>query len=491
MSNFYVACDLNADCGRVLLGTLNQGALTLSEIRRFQNVPITEKDSLQWNIPHLYEETLAGLRTVGTYEEAIDSISCDSWAGDYLLFESDNSLITPTYHHSDPRTRDGMQKVLAKVPPAAIYQETGVWPTTANILFQLAAERPKRLSRAQHLLSVADAFNYLLAGVPRFELSQASTTQLYNPVTQTWSDRLLNALDLPSKLLPPLVPAGTEIGPLRPEIAGTAGLEDAQVVASCSHEDAAALAGLPITPGEAWAFLRLGQSAVLGTELVDPIINETSRALNFTNEVGYGGSIRFSKLTIGLWILDECRRFWKEHDREIDDSLLTHLAGSSPPFEALINPADPRFQEPGDMPLKVQAFCRETNQRVPRKPGPILRCVMESLALQYRKTLQELELLTGREIERLYLLGGSTNALLNHFTANALRRPLVVCPADSAAIGNVVVQALTLGHFSCLGEARDAVRKSFKTETLIPYATAWDTAYDRLTQLCAAEVKQS
>ena len=162
-----------------------------------------------------------GCGAIGTYEEAIDSVSCDSWAGDYLLFESDSSLITPAYHHADPRAREGMQKVLSKVPQEAIYQETGVWPMPSNTLFQLAAERPKRLNRAQHLLPVADAFNYLLAGVPRFELSQASATQLYNPVTHTWSNRLLSALDLPPKLFPPLVPAGTELGPLRPEIAKT------------------------------------------------------------------------------------------------------------------------------------------------------------------------------------------------------------------------------------------------------------------------------
>jgi rhamnulokinase len=483
MSNFYVACDLNAECGRVLLGTLNQGSLTVSEVRRFQNVPITHKDSLQWDIPRLYQETLDGLRAIGTYEEAVDGISCDSWAADYVLFESDSSLITPTYHHSDHRSREGMQKVLAKVPPQVIYEETGVWPVPTSTLFQLAAERPRRLDRAQHLLPVADAVHYLLTGVPRFEWSQASATQLFNPVTRTWSNRLLGALELPPRLFPPLVPSGTELGPLRPEIAKTTALDDAQVVASCSHEAAAALVGLPISPEENWAFLRLGSWTVMGTELTEPTITEASRALNFTNEVGYGGSIRFSKQTVGLWILEECRRFWKERDREIDDSLLTHLAGSSPPFESLINPADPRFQEPGDMPLKIQAFCRETHQRVPRKPGPIIRCVMESLALQYRRTLNEIEELTGRQIARLYLLGGSSNSLLNHFTANALRRPLVVGAADHAAIGNVIVQALALGHLKSLEEAREIVRHSFKTETLVPYATAWDTAFDRLTHL--------
>jgi rhamnulokinase len=486
MSNFYVACDLNVECGRVMLGTLNQGSLTLSEVRRFQNVPVTDKDSLQWDVPRLYQEILDGLRAIGTYEEAVDSISCDSWAADYVLFESDSSLIAPTYHHSDARSRKGMQKVLSKVPQETIYQETGMWPVPASTLFQLAAERPRRLDRAQHLLPVADALNYLLAGVPHFELSQASATQLYNPVAHTWSNRLLNALGLPPRLFPPLVPAGTEIGPLRPEIAKTTGLDEAQVVASCSHETAAALVGLPISPGEDWAFLRLGSWTVMGTELTEPIITDTGRALNFSNEVGYGGAVRFSKQTVGLWILEECRRFWKERDREIDDGLLMHLAGSSPPFESLINPADPRFLEPGDMPLKIQAFCRETHQRMPRKPGPIIRCVMESLALQYRRTLQEIEELTGRQITRLYLLGGSSNALLNHFTANALRRPLVVGAADPAAIGNVIVQALALGHLKSLEQAREVVRHSFKTETLVPYATAWDTAYERLTHLYSA-----
>ena len=469
-----------------MLGTLNQGALTISEVRRFQNLPIQDKDSLQWDIPHLYQETLAGLRAIGTYEEAVDGISCDSWAADYLLFEADSSLITPTYHHRDPRTNEGMQKVFSIVPKETLYQETGVCPTPANTLFQLGAEKGRRLSRAQHLLPVADAFNYLLAGVPRVEQSLASTTQLYNPITQNWSDRLLNALELPPKLFPPLVSAGTELGPLRPEIAKINGLEDARVVASCSHETAAALAGLPVRAGESWAYLRLGSSGSMGTEIAEPIITDASRELSFSNETGYGGAIHFSKQTVGLWILDECRRFWKEKDREIDDSLLTHLAGSAPPFDSLINPADPQFLTPGDMPLKIQAFCRETRQPVPRKPGPIIRCVLESLALHCRKTLHEIEDLTGCQVARLYLLNGSANDLLNHFTANAVQRPLVVAPADTTAIGNVIVQALALGHLESLEQAREIVRNSFKTETLLPYATAWDTAYDRLTQLCAA-----
>jgi rhamnulokinase len=486
MSKYYVACDLGAESGRVILGTLNQGSLTISEVRRFQNVPINENDSLQWNIRQLYQETLDSLHAVGTYEEAVDSISCNSWAADYLLFEADNSLITPAYHYCDSRTKEGMQKVLSIVPKESIYQETGVCPMPANTIFQLGAERPRRLHRANHLLPIADAFNYLLGGVPRFERSMASTTQLYNPIIQTWSNRLLDAVGVPLKLFPPLVPAGTELGALRPEIAKTTGLEDARVVASCSHEMAAALVGLPLRPGENGAYLRLGSRVSMGIEIAQPIITDASREQGFTNDTGYGGSIRFSKQTVGLWILEECRRFWKEKDREIDDTLLTHLAGSAPPFDSLINPADPRFLTPGDMPLKIQAFCRETQQPVPRKPGPIIRCVLESLALQCRKTLDELEDLTGCQVARLHLLNGSNNALLNHFTANAVRRPLVVAPPDTTAVGNVIVQSLALGHLESLEQAREVVRNSFKTETLLPYATSWDTAYDRLTHLCPA-----
>jgi rhamnulokinase len=483
MRSFYAACDLGVESGRVMLGTLHQGELTMSEVRRFPNVPVQEKGSLQWDIPQLYHEILAGLCDIGTYEEAVESVSCNSWAADYLLFDSAGALIAPTYHHHDPRTLDGMQKVLSKVPRETIYHETGVQPMPVSTLFQLGMEKSRRLNRAALLLPVADAFNYLLAGVPRVEMSLASVTELYNPVTQAWSSRLLKALDLPPRLLPPLVPAGTPLGPLRPEIARNTGLDDTRVVASCSHETAAALVGLSSGNGEDWAYLRLGTWAVMGTEQAKPLVTDASRQSKFSNETGYGGTIRFSKQTVGLWILEECRRFWKERDREIDDDLLTHLAGSAPPFESLINLADPRFLAPGDMPLKIQAFCRETSQPVPRKPGPIIRCVLESLALLYHKTLGEIETFTGGKIARLYLIGGSRHALFNHFIANAVQRPVVVAPADATAIGNVLVQALALGHLESLEQAREVVRNSFKLETIIPHAAAWNAAYARLAQL--------
>jgi rhamnulokinase len=205
--------------------------------------------------------------------------------------------------------------------------------------------------------------------------------------------------------------------------------------------------------------------------------------MGFSNLMGYGGAVHFSRHVVGLSVLEECKRYWKEKDRELYDDVLAHLATSAEPFESLINPEDPRFQTPGDMPLKIQAFCKETNQQVPRKPGPILRCVLESLALHYRKVLLEIEALTGRQFSRLYLFGGYEQGLLHHFIANALQIPVVLAPPESAGIGNAVIQALALGHIKSIDEAREIVRNSFKTETITPHAAVWNAAYDRLSEL--------
>src|SRR5206468_2327271 len=403
-----------------------------------------------------------------------------SWGVDYMLFGADGSLIPPTYHYRDPRSRAGMKEVLAKVPWETIYAETGIQKMPINTLFQLGAEKSKRIGKAHQLLSVADWFNYLLSGVAKFEITMASTTQLYNPIAKNWSDKLIQTLRLPPKLLPQVVPSGTVLGPLRSDIAQQTNLEDVQVVASCSHDTAAAVAGLPAA-GQNWAFLSSGTWSLMGVELPEPIINDAARELNFTNEIGYGNSVRLLKNIAGLWVVQECRRDWAEKEQDLDYDVMTHLAGSAPPFASLINLADPRFLTPGDMPAKVQAYCKETGQLVPRKPGPILRCVLESLALLYRRTLREIELVTGQKIERLYIVGGGAkNTLLNHFTANALQVPAVLGPTEATSIGNVLVQALALRHLTSLEDARKVVRDSFKSEIIQPYAAAWNSAYERL-----------
>ena len=487
MSRLFIACELGEELGRVMLGTLHKDQLTLSEVLRFENVPIREKKSALWDAAQLYQDALSGLREIGAYNEPVDSISCSSWTGDYLLFHSDASFIPPTFHHADPRTEAGRRDVLLKVTQEIIYEETGVWADARSTLFQLAAEKTKRLKRADLLMPVADGFNFLLSGVPWVEMSSASATQLYNPVIGDWSEPLLNTFGLPRRLFPSVVPSGTKLKALRPEIVKATQLEDAQIVASCSNELAAALVALPTQDAEQWAFLRLGRSAVIGTELNALAVGQAGREANLNHTLGYKGAVYCHTETIGLQMIEAFRRSWLEANHGQDEGVLAHLAVMAEPLESLVNVADARFAAPGDLVEKIQAFCRETGQTVPRKPGPIYRCLMESLALSYRKSLNDLARATGREFTRLHLLSDSSNNMLNHFIANALQLPITTAPDNAAAIGNVVVQALAMNRIESLGQARQIVQQSFKTGTVLPHpAGTWAPVYERFRELSEA-----
>ena len=480
MATHYLACDLGAESGRLMLGSLTEGKLALEEIHRFPNTPLKVDGSLHWDIPFLFEELKAGLRKVGTRGIPIASISTDSWGVDYTLFDPKGSLISPTFHYRDARTAQGVQNVRSRIDWPTIFSETGIQFMPLNTIYQLAAEPPERLARADRMLMIADAFNYLLCGEAKIEESNASTTQLYNPRTRRWSDLLIAALGLPQKLFPPIVPAGTKLGQLKPDLASASGLGRIEVIASCSHDTGAAVAGVPASGGH-WAYVSSGTWSLLGVELASPILSEACRELNFTNEIGFGASVRLLKNIIGLWLVQECRRQWAAAGEEYDYATLTSLAAAARPFVSLINPADPRFVSPGDMPEKIAGFCRETQQPVPESPGAFIRCALESLALLYRRTLRQVESLIRKRIERLHIVGGgSRNALLNQFTANALQIPVMTGPIEATAAGNVLIQAIALGHVPSLDAAREIVRNSFETAVVAPADDAvWETQYRR------------
>ena len=257
METFYVACDLGAEVGRISLGTLDKGRLHVSEIHRFSNEPTQDRDGLQWDIPQLYQQVISGLTEVGSTDESIHGVSCSSWGHDYMLFDAHGSLLTPARFQS-ARAQASMDELLAQIPRETIYEETGAQPAPRSTFFQLGAEKSRRLAKANQLLPVADGFNYLLSGQARIEASMASTTQLFNPIQHTWSDRLLGALRLPSRILPPVVPSGSVLGPLRPDIAKQTRLQDVEVISSCSYEMASAVSGLPASSDINWAFLKPG-----------------------------------------------------------------------------------------------------------------------------------------------------------------------------------------------------------------------------------------
>ena len=486
MTTQYLACDLGAESGRLMLGSLSDEKLTLEEIHRFANTPLKVGDSLHWNIPRLLEELRTGLQKAAARRLPVASISADSWGVDYLLLDARGEWMAPTFHYRDARTARGVANVRAKVDWKTIFDETGIQYMPLNTLYQLGAESPERLARAGQLLMIADGFNFFLSGVARIEESNASTSQLYNPRTRQWSRKLTGALQLKETLLPPIIPAGTRLGPLKADIARQAALPAMEVIASCSHDTGAAVAAVPAT-GEHWAYLSSGTWSLMGVELPSPLLSDACRQLNFTNEIGYGGSVRLLKNISGLWLIQECRRAWAAAGQEFDYATLTSLAARTPPFRSLINPTEEQFLAPENMPEAIATFCRQSGQPVPETPGAFIRCALESLALLYRRTLCQIEHLLGTKIQRLHLVGGgSRNALLNQFTANALQIPVLAGPTEATATGNVLIQAITLGHLPSLAAARSVVRSSFEVSQVHPQADRdWSEQYSRFEKLFA------
>ena len=481
-STYYLACDLGAESGRLMLGALENDRLSLEELHRFPNTPVASGDSLHWNWTALVAGLREGMRLAAARNVPIASISTDSWGVDYVLFDAAGRAMEPVFHYRDARCQRGVEAVYSKVDWNTVFSETGIQFMSLNTLFQLGAESPDRLRSAGALLGVGDAFNCLLSGVAVSEVSMASTTQLYNPVSREWSGRLLSALDLPRAIFPRIVPSGTILGSLRGEfqIPGSSGLASTRVVASCSHDTGAAVAAVP-AQGDRWAYLSSGTWSLMGVEVAEPNLTPACRDLNFTNEIGFGNSVRLLKNIVGLWIVQECKRFWGQSGSDFTYAQLAEAAAGAPAFKCLINPTDPRFLSPGRMPQKIEAFCAETQQPIPATVGEVVRGVLESLALVYAHTLSQLEQVLGHRIERLHIVGGgSRNELLNQFTANALQIPVLAGPEEATAAGNVLIQAIAMGHLKDLAHAREVVRASHPCKTYQPKdAAEWQSALRR------------
>jgi rhamnulokinase len=404
-----------------------------------------------------------------------------------VLLHGSDPLLTAPFHYRDRRTDGGVERALAVVSADEIFAETGIQFIFINTLYQLHADllqRPEILACAERFLNIGDYFNFLLSGVAKAEESLASTTQLYNPQQRAWSKKIIEKFGFPQRLFPEIVPSGTKLGLLLPALAAETGLREVQVVASCSHDTGAAVAAVP-AERENWAYLSSGTWSLLGIESSTPIITAKSQQHNFTNEVGYGGSIRFLKNIIGLWIVQECRRAWAKTGEDHSYEQLTQMAEAAPPLRSFINPNEARFAKPDNMPKKIADYCRETDQPIPTTPGEFIRCVLESLAMLYRQTLDQLEEVTGRKLTTLHIVGGgSKNQLLNQFSANATGRAIIAGPVECTAIGNVLIQALALGHLTSLASLRQVVRDSFPTARYEPQdVILWEEAYKRFQKL--------
>ena len=481
-----VAIDLGAESGRVILGSLAKGRLRMEVVHRFPTGATEVMGTLRWDVIGFHGEILRGLRMVADRGIRPAGVSCDSWGVDYVLGRDDAPLVSQPFQYRDGRTAKPFAEVVRRVGASAIFAETGLMFMGINTLYQLADDvrsRPELLAAAHRFLNIGDYFNWLLSGVPRAEVSLASTTQLWNPRRRAWSSKLSRAIGLPARVLPKVVPSGTVLGPLR----GVDGLAKSKVIASCSHDTGCAVAAVPAEAGEDWAYLSSGTWSLLGIELPAPVINEEVRAANLTNEAGFDGTTRFLKVLVGLWILQECRRDWERAGGPSDYAEIARLAAKAPALRSLIRPDDARFAGPGDMVGKVRAYCRETRQPIPSTPGAVARCILESLALLYAEQLAIIARLGGREVRRLHVVGGgSRNDLLNQATADALGLPVVAGPAEATAAGNLLIQAHALGKVRGLAGIRKVMRASFPTRTFRPAKparAAWADARARFADL--------
>jgi rhamnulokinase len=485
--SYYLACDLGAESGRVMLGTLCGGRVELEELHRFPSAVVRIGGTMRWDVLRIFDEIKAGMRVAAARGVRIESVSTDSWGVDYVWMREGEPCVGVPFHYRDVRTDNGFERVFAKVPKDVVFERTGIQLMTLNSLFQFEDDVRNRrwiFDAGCGFLNIADWVNHQLGGEAVAEETLASTTQIYDTRDNCWAEDLAEAIGLPVSVFPPVVSPGSVTGELAEAIVGEVGLEGVRVVAGCSHDTGAAVVAVP-AEGKGWAFLSSGTWSLLGVELPAPVINDRVCELNFTNEAGYGGTTRFMKNISGLWVVQECRRLWAEQGQPYDYSSLNEMAAREEPLRSLINPFAPQFAKPGDMPARIAEFCRETGQPVPQSPGAYVRCALESLALVYRKTLGELEEVSGRTIDRIHIVGGGSRSdLLNSFAAHATGRRVYAGPAEATATGNVLVQAMALGHIFDLAAARDIVRKSTEIRMYEPQSLpAWSEAAARFEAL--------
>ncbi len=471
MSFRCVAFDLGAESGRALLADISADRLAFEELHRFPNTPVSLPTGLYWNTLGLFQNIVHGLREAGRASSRLDGIGIDTWGVDFGLLGADGALIDNPRCYRDPRTTGVPERVFRLVARAEIFRHTGIQFMELNSLYQLHAVKenaPWLLENAATLLFMPDLLNYLLTGVKRAEVTIASTSQFYDPSEQRFAAELLEQLGLPTHLLPELIEPGCRVGALRSEIASECGLDSATpVLATASHDTAAAVAAVPAECDSGWCYISSGTWSLMGVELDRPLIGAAALAANFTNEAGVGRTIRFLKNIPGLWVLQECRRAWAREGREYTYEELTGMAAAAEPSDTVLD-LD-RFISPGRHPERILAYCRETGQQPPRDHASICRTILYSLAVRYAEVLRTLEGLTGKPIGVIHIVGGgSRNRFLNQLTADVTGRRVVAGPVEATGIGNALVQALGAGQIASLGEVRALVRRSLPVSEFQP-----------------------
>jgi len=484
----FLAIDLGAGSGRMMAAKTDFKKLWLEEVHRFDNPGYDIPGGAFWDTLGLYGHIVEGVRrAVEIHGERIVSIGIDTWGCDHALLDERGQILGLQHQYRDPRHEGMPEKMFERMPESEIYARTGIGTYFFNTSLHLLAERladSPALAAAQRLLFTPDLLGFWLTGNAVVERSIASTSQLFDPHTDDWAWEVIDALGLPRHIFGKVVPSGTVLGPLRPEVAKQVGWEGIPVVSSAGHDTAAAVAGIPME-GDERLWLSSGTWSIMGIELDAPVTTAEAFEAGFGNELGVGGTVRFLKNISGLWLIQECKRQWALEGDDLDYAALAELAEEAEPFTAFVDPDAPEFASPGDMPKKIAEFCRKTGQKVPESKGRILRVATESLALKYRVVFERACKLSGRRFSRLHAGGGGIqNKLLAQATADALGVEVLAGPVEATSCGNILTQMIATGHLPDLAAGRRLIRDSFEFETYQPHdSDAWNAAWEKFREI--------
>lgn len=483
MEQNFLAFDLGATSGRTVLGSFAEDSLTLTEINRFPNHLIKVGEHFYWDIYELYRCVLDGITLA--VREGIKplSVGIDTWGVDFVCIGKDGGILRQPYSYRDPHTTGGPEHFFNRISRDTLYKKTGIQIMNFNSIFQLDAMRQAQdsaLEAAEKILFMPDALGYMLTGEMVTEYTIASTSQLLDVHTRRFDKDLLAAVGLEESHFGRLILPGQRVGNLTASVCQMTGVDSIPLIAVGGHDTASAVAAVPAL-NQNFAYLSSGTWSLMGVETVEPVVNEATSNLNFTNEGGVEGTIRLLKNICGMWLLERCRERWADADY----NGLINEAKSSEAFRSLINPDDARFVNPSDMEGAIVEYCRTTDQPLPESRGQVVRCIFESLALRYRQVLEGLCSLSPHPIEVLHVIGGgSRNELLNQFTANSIGMPVVAGPSEATAIGNVMMQAMAAGVATDVAGMRKLVHSATPLKTYHPEETdVWNRAYLRFKKL--------
>jgi rhamnulokinase len=480
----FLAIDIGAESGRVIVGILDNGKFSLNEIHRFPNKQITKPDGKYWDVPDLFREIKRGIKLASENGHTdIESIGIDTWGVDFGFIGKDNNLLKLPHTYRDPRTNEIKEKVFEKIPQEELYSITGIQFLPFNSLFQLYCDKMNNseiFNHCQKILFMPDLFNYFLTGKLYSEYTIASSSQMLNVITKNWDERIFRELELPLRIMPQLIQPGTTIGKLSEEILKEFGLKkEVDVIAVGCHDTASAVAAVPASNNN-WAFISSGTWSVIGIESDKPIVNNEALINDFANEGGINNKILFLKNVMGMWLIQEAKKIFEREGKTYSYNQLIETTSCTNEFKYIINPDDNLFLNPQDMTEAIRSFCIKTNQPKPESTGEYIRCILESLALKYNNVLEKINSISNKKVEALHIVGGgSQNDLLNQFTADSCGIPVISGPVEATALGNILVQAIAKRKIPSIEMGRNIIAGSFSIKKYLPEnSVKWKTTYE-------------